>query len=174
MLEQQRNIAQTKSDELARQLQSARQEDQKLYAIVEGEGLSVRVAKALLRNPDVRQAPGKAQVNQGLHHSKDFVRSLAEALQRNKNLNGTFISITTSAYKSLLRGSAELIFDAEKCRYALNVYDEQDEGFGAEIVLSAGEYWEAVVQAKCLVAVLRPLKGFIFKIKIAAPPTRLT
>ncbi len=110
------------------------------------------VVKAFLVNPNVRTVSDKIIVNKGKHHSMNYVQSIADSISSSKSLVGVCISITGSRFNSHKKGTAELA-PLEKNKYLLYVYDQKDEGYGAEIVLTAVEYWEAVVQAKCIIIV---------------------
>ena len=118
-----------------------------------------RVVEVLLTNPDVKPSVARHNTNSGKHHSKDFVQSLIASVERNKRLHNSFLSITAIRYSPATRGKAELLFDNDKKSFVVNVYSRCDEGFGAQVVLSARKQWEAVVQAKCLVTAVSLLKG---------------
>lgn len=164
-LEQERNEIKLAVLRMTTEIDQTLQVAEKNISTPEKLSTARKIADVLLRNPDVKQASGVPNINPSTHHGKNFVRNVAEALQRNKNLSRTYVSVTSCKYGSAKFGTAELIVDSMKDTYALCVYSQSDAGYGAQITLSATEYWEAVVQAKCMVAVLGPLKGFTLRLK---------
>lgn len=111
-----------------------------------------RLLNVLLDNPKVAINTKSNKVNPGRHHSNNFVMTLFEAISSTPQLDGLYQAITSIAYNPHKRGKADIKYDQSKKRYVLNVYDGNgDEGFGAQIVLSATKPWEAVVESKCLV-----------------------
>ncbi len=106
--------------------------------------------EALLSNPkvDLRDVPFK--YNDGIHHSREFVEKISQALMRDEVASRLITKINSTAYSPSKRGKAILEWDKDK-GYILNIYDHRDAGFGAELVLSK-DLKQAVYMAKYLVS----------------------
>jgi len=125
-----------------------------------------RIIKILLCNPDVTTGSGDFNFNKGAHHSKDFVIKLHNALLQDDALKKIVSSITPTEYGPRRRNNADLVFDRKKHTFALNVYENSDAGYAAQITLHANEIWKAVIQAKCLITTLNPLKNMKLNFKV--------
>jgi len=123
--------------------------------------------KYLLSNPDINIKNNQYKVNTGPHHSKQFVEKLDSVIKNSKKfekLHKAIKSLTPIAY-SQKRGIIELILDPSKKIYVLNIYDNGDEGFGAQIALATENYFEALMISKCLINTLTPISSFKLKLR---------
>lgn len=136
--------------------------DSKSFSPIKNE-----LIKYLLSNPDINIKNKEYKVNLGSHHSKQFVEKLDLIIKNSKKfekLHNAIKSLTPTAY-SQKRGVIELILDQSKKIYVLNVYDNGDEGFGAQIALATENYFEALMISKCLINTLTPLSSFKLRVR---------
>ncbi len=144
------------------QIEQTKAKQSKSYTPIKNE-----LIKYLLSNPDINIKNNEYKVNTGPHHSKTFVEKLDSIIKNSKKfekLHNAIKSLTPIAY-SQKRGVIELILDQSKKLYVLNVYDNGDEGFGAQIVLATENYFEALMISKCLINTLTPLNSFKLKVR---------
>ncbi len=172
---QARNSAQHELDnkrayvaELKKQLEAAEKRTSKLEPKAGDDvGWRKKLFKAFLHNPKVQTASKQTKVNSGRHHSSDFVALVAEAIASYPELSAIAESVTSIAYNPKKRGQADVTVDGKKNRFVLNIYDDGDEGFGAQILLSAQKEWEAIIEAKCLIETVSRFKHLTLNDRLA-------
>ena len=118
------------------------------------------IQKILLSNPDVELQDKEFNYNDGRHHSKDFVDQVARGLLSDPISSRIIVKINSARYGSHKGGEAVLDWETKKKVYVLNVYDRDDAGYAAELVLSKN-IEEAVFMSKYLVSV----KGYLARNK---------
>ncbi len=111
--------------------------------------------KLLLKNPDLEKKKNqKIKLNQGKHHSKDTISFVKDKLENKLSDLGIIESITPTNYSPKQRSTMVLQNQINKQynenRYILNIYYDNDAGHGIEVLLTADNAWEAVLQAKLI------------------------
>ena len=102
----------------------------------------------LLENPEIRKKNDKiVKHNNGKHHSKDTIEHI-----KNKLINS-----------QLLQKPIDKKYTEE--RYILLIFHTGDAGYGIEVLLTAKNVWEAVLQAK-LIRELHEFNKYDLEIKI--------
>lgn len=106
-------------------------------------------------------------VNTGMHHSKDFIRDVANAVQGSWILKRFVKSIKSHAYNPHKRNSIELMpAPYQQNQFVLRAFDRRDEGFGVEIDFWATEKWKVVFLAKLLKSKVNYFKGYRLDIRV--------
>jgi hypothetical protein len=114
--------------------------------------------KVLLQNPKVELKEKDFTYNQGPDHSKEFIKELSESMLKDSKCSRIISTINGTDYNSYKRGKAILEWKSKKNIYVLNVYDNNDAGYAAEIVLSK-DFDQSIFIAKYLVTT----KGYLMK-----------
>ena len=130
-----------------------------------------KIVDILLKNPAVKKQKEikTIKINEGSHHSKDFVLKIAERL---KILSKYQIieSVTATEYNPALRKKMVLEKKSDvklrQIRYCLAIYDERDEGFGVQVLLTAVDAIGATLQAKTIQLSVREFKNYELILKI--------
>ena len=119
------------------------------------EGKFNEKIRLLLKNPDLEKLRNKKlKLNKGKHHSKDVVASVKDKLSSKLSDLGIIESITSTGYAPKQRAVMVLQNQMSKQynekRYIVNIYYDNDAGHGSEVLLTATNSWEAVLQAKLI------------------------
>lgn len=122
------------------------------------------IGSILLESPDVNKS-ALSKVECGKHHSKDYVKKLSIAIERNSRSNGLVSKVYPQAYKDKKRGVCELHLEKDDKTFYLDVYDLGDEGYAAKVVLSGLNHWQAIAETKYLLNAVRFFKGLVFEDK---------
>ena len=130
-----------------------------------------KVAKLLLENPEIKKKKAKhVKFNKGKHHSKDIIEQVKNKLINSQLSNwGIVESVNPCHYNPAKRGQIILQKPVEKKyteeRYILQIFHTGDAGYGIEILLTAKNIWEAVLQAK-LIREIHEFNQYDLEIKI--------
>lgn len=130
-----------------------------------------KIAKLLLENPEIRKKNDKiVKYNNGKHHSKDTIEHIKNKLINSQLSNwGVIESVNSCHYNPAKRGKIILQKPIDKKyteeRYILLIFHTGDAGYGIEVLLTAKNVWEAVLQAK-LIRELHEFNKYDLEIKI--------
>lgn len=94
------------------------------------------VEEILLKNPKIEKRAEPFAVNDGIHHSRGFVEQVAHGIAKDELSSRLITKVNSTAYSPARLGQAILEWDRNKQIFILNVYDHEDAGYGAELVLT--------------------------------------
>lgn len=131
-----------------------------LEVLSDGKSFRQRLIKLLLENPTVVSVVKPNKIKAGRHHGKDFIIVVGDWLAEYSQLSGLYESVTNIAFGPTQKRRAKLCLDRLKNRYVINIYADDNQGTGVQIVLTADKYWMAVIEAKCIFSTVRHLGSY--------------
>lgn len=142
----------------------------KEYHLLEQSHSSPHIKSAeqiLLKNPNIIKGSQKIHVNQGKHHSKDYVKALSKKLDKFSDY-GIILSILAIEYnanqhKTLILSLKETYNEQN---FALKVYGSTDAGYASELILNTSNSWEAILYAKFIQEGIAEFQDYRLKVKI--------
>lgn len=147
------------NDELTNQLRNLEQSHSSPY-IKSAEQL-------LLKNPNIIKNSQKIHVNQGKHHSKDYVKDLSKKLDKLSDygiiLSMLAIEYNANQHKTLILYPKETYNERN---FSLKVYGSTDAGYACELILNTSESWQAILYAKFIQEGIAEFKDYHLKVKI--------
>ncbi len=122
--------------------------------------------KELIYDPEIEPS-AEFDINEGAHHSKDFVEEFGEKIGNNEFIKSFVKHINSGEYNSNKRGC--LIIKRSQHNqneYVVHVISKRhDAGYGAEIQFSAKEKWKVILLTKILKHQIKELRDYKLEIK---------